>query len=410
MRTFLGLIVAPSLALACQSLMFSLVTPSCSVQTRVALHAVAFAVLAAELVLTLLAHRQWTSIRAAGDAPDAGVFGPTRHAALPRRLGHRRRGALGPAGPGDVVCRMGAVSLLRLTPLLLLPGIAAAHVPEATAPSPSLWQWNLEPWLLALLLGSAALYAQGIRRLWRSAGPGRGIAHSAVVAFALGWLTLVVALVSPLDPLGGRLFSAHMVQHELLMVVAAPLLVMGRPLAAWTWAFEPGVRQALGRTAQAAPIQVPWQILTDPVVAWAPARARALGLARAELLRPRRSSTKACTSCSTRASWPRALFFWWAVLGHDPRRTQGTGQAIGLLFTTMLHTAALGALLSLAPTPWYAPYIATSNALGMDPVDDQQLGGLVMWVPAGLAYVVVALVLLGRLLVRQGREGRPRVP
>lgn len=304
---------------------------------------------------------------------------------------------------------MGPVSLLPLSLLLLLlPGVAAAHVQEATA-APSPWAWNLAPWLLALMLGSAALYAHGIRRLWRSAGRGRGIPVTAVAAFALGWLTLVLALVSPLDPLGGRLFSAHMAQHELLMVVAAPLLVMGRPLAAWTWAFEPPVRHALGRTARTAPVQVPWQILTDPVIAWG-LHAIALWAWHAPQFFTAALESEGLHILQHSTFLASALFFWWAALGHDPRRGQGTGQAIALLFTTMLHTAALGALLSLAPTPWYEPYIATTNALGIDPVDDQQLGGLVMWVPAGLAYVVAALVLLARLLTRQGREGQPRVP
>ena len=304
---------------------------------------------------------------------------------------------------------MGAVSLLPLSLLLLLlPGVAAAHVPAPTA-TPSLWEWNLAPWLLALLLGSAALYAHGIRRLWRSAGRGRGIPTTAVTAFALGWFMLVLALVSPLDPLGGRLFSAHMVQHELLMVVAAPLLVMGRPLAAWTWAFEPPVRQALGRTAKTAPVQVPWQVLTDPVIAWG-LHAIALWAWHVPRFFTAALEHEGLHILQHFTFLASALFFWWAALGHDPRRGQSTGQAIALLFTTMLHTAALGALLSLAPTPWYEPYIATTNALGIDPVDDQQLGGLVMWVPAGLAYVVVALVLIGRLVTRQGQEGRPRVP
>lgn len=305
---------------------------------------------------------------------------------------------------------MGAVSLLALRlVVLLLPGVAAAHAPEPAAAAPSLWAWNLAPWLLALMLGSAALYAHGIRRLWRSAGRGRGIPTSAVAAFAIGWLTLVLALVSPLDSLGGRLFSAHMVQHELLMVVAAPLLVMGRPLAAWTWAFEPPVRQALGRTARTAPVQVPWQLLTDPVIAWG-LHAIALWAWHVPRFFTAALEHEGLHILQHFTFLASALFFWWAALGHDPRRGQGTGQAIALLFTTMLHTAALGALLSLAPTPWYEPYIATTDALGIDPVDDQQLGGLVMWVPAGLAYVVVALVLLGRLIMRQGQEGRPRVP
>lgn len=302
---------------------------------------------------------------------------------------------------------MRALALFCLS--LLLPLAALAHVPEGLPTSPPLWQWNTEVWLLALLAGSGLLYAHGIRRLWRNAGTGRGIPRSAVVAFALGWLTLVVALVSPLDAMGGLLFSAHMVQHELLMVVAAPLLVVGRPLAAWTWAFEPPVRQALGRTANAKPVQAVWGFLTDPVAAWG-LHAIALWGWHVPRLFDAALQHEWIHILQHTSFLVTALFFWWAALGHDPRRAQGTGTAVALLFTTMLHTAALGALLSLAPTPWYPPYIPTSNALGIDPVDDQQLGGLVMWVPSGLAYVVAALVLLARLLTRQTRPGRTRSP
>ena len=298
---------------------------------------------------------------------------------------------------------------LALLVMVFAAAAAHAHVPEAAAAAPSLWQWNLEPWLLALMVGSASLYAHGIRRLWRNAGAGRGIPHSAVLSFAIGWLTLVLALESPLDALGGRLFSAHMVQHELLMVVAAPLLVMGRPLAAWTWAFEPPVRAALGRTAQTGPVQGLWGFLTDPMVAWG-LHGIALWAWHVPSFFSAALENEGIHIAQHTTFLVTALFFWWAALGHDPRRTRATGQAVALLFTTMLHTAALGALLSLAPTPWYPPYIPTTNALGIDPVEDQQLGGLVMWVPAGLAYVVAALVLLGRLLMRQGREGRPRTP
>src|SRR5207253_813762 len=125
-----------------------------------------------------------------------------------------------------------------------------AHVADdAAAVDASTWPlpWSFEPWVLACLAISAGLYATGVVRLWRHAGIGRGIGTLAVTAFAAGWWVLGVALVSPLDPLGGRLFSAHMVQHELLMVVAAPLLVLGRPLAAWAWALPAGWRQPVGR-------------------------------------------------------------------------------------------------------------------------------------------------------------------
>ena len=105
----------------------------------------------------------------------------------------------------------------------------ARHAPPA--PHDLLGAWSFEPGVVLPLLrlgrGSTSRHARPLAQ----AAPGRGVARRGeVAAFALGWLTLVLALVSPLHRLGEALFSAHMVQHELLMVVAAPLLVLGRPL------------------------------------------------------------------------------------------------------------------------------------------------------------------------------------
>src|SRR5204862_963817 len=86
--------------------------------------------------------------------------------------------------------------------------------------------------------------------------------------FAAGVAALTVALVSPLDALGAQLFSAHMVQHELLMLVAAPLLVVGRPLATWLWALPPCWRKSLGRAVKAHPFAVAWAALTAPLAGW----------------------------------------------------------------------------------------------------------------------------------------------
>jgi putative membrane protein len=68
------------------------------------------------------------------------------------------------------------------------------------------------------------------------------------------------------------------------------------------------------------------------------------------------------------------------------------------LFTTMVHTGALGALLTLAPALWYPLYVEPSAALGFDALQDQQMGGLVMWVPGGLAYFASALFMVARWL------------
>jgi putative membrane protein len=290
---------------------------------------------------------------------------------------------------------------LRAVLILLaaLPAAVLAHVPEPGPAAPSPWEWNLAPWLLALLALSAIGYALGLRRLWRQAGSGRGVSSWQAWAFGTGWLSLVAALVSPLDPLGGRLFSAHMVQHELLMVVAAPLLVVGRPLATWTWALSPAQRRTVGRLFQARGWTSLWATLTDPLVAWA-LHALALWAWHIPAFFDAALENEALHILQHVSFLGTALFFWWSVLGHDPRGRYGPGHSAAYLFTTMMHTGALGALLSLSPTAWYAPYIPLTAALGFDPVDDQQLGGLVMWVPAGLAYVVAALWVVGRMLTR----------
>jgi cytochrome c oxidase assembly factor CtaG len=96
------------------------------------------------------------------------------------------------------------------------------------------------------------------------------------------------------------------------------------------------------------------------------------------------------------------LFFWWAMLGrHQPR-----GTAIGLLFLTGLHTAFLGVILSLARAPLYPTQVRLSEAYGADPLADQQLAGLVMWVPGGIAYVVAGLALAGLWIAHSSERSR----
>ncbi|HMC16362.1 MAG TPA: cytochrome c oxidase assembly protein, partial [Albitalea sp.] len=84
----------------------------------------------------------------------------------------------------------------------------------------------------------------------------------------------------------------------------------------------------------------------------------------------------------------------WSALGQASRPRQGV--ALVYLFTTMIHTGALGALITLSQIVWYPSYLPTTAALGIDALEDQQLGGLVMWVPAGLAYFCTGLVLAAR--------------
>jgi putative membrane protein len=307
---------------------------------------------------------------------------------------------------------MGAVTLRAIAATAVAAaGPALAHAPDAVLPSTDLWHWSPEIWLWWLLGLAALLYAVGVGRLWHRAGFARGVSGWQAAAFAGGWSTLLAALVSPLDALGTQLFSAHMVQHELLMVVAAPLLVLARPLAAWTWALAPRHRQWVGRATRRRWLAAAWAALTRAPAAWA-LHAVALWLWHVPQLFDAALRSEGIHILQHASFLATALLFWWTVLGGDPR-ARGRGLALLSVFTTMVHTGALGALLALAPTPWYSGYVVSASALGFNPLEDQQLGGLIMWIPGGIAYLLAGLALTAGLLtspVSPAKAARPALP
>jgi putative membrane protein len=237
---------------------------------------------------------------------------------------------------------------------------------------------TLDVVLVATLLIAGLLYASGTARLWRKAGTGHGVARAAAVSFALGWLVTAAALVDPLDGMASRLFAAHMVQHELLMAVAAPLIVLGRPLAVWSWAL-PAVARLWSRAWRRPTVRSVWLLVAGLPAAWL-AHSAALWLwhvpafFQAALANPVLHALEHISFLLT------GTLFWAAAL--DRSRPQ----SVLYLFLFMLHSSVLGTLLALSPVAWYPSY-GTS-------LDDQQLGGLIMWVPGSAVYALAALAML----------------
>jgi putative membrane protein len=281
--------------------------------------------------------------------------------------------------------------LLAASAWALRPAAAAAHAGEPLAPHDLATAWSLEPFVVLPMALSLVLYLRGVRRLRRAGAPEYGRGSMRVRAFVAGWIWLAVALVSPVDALGGVLFSGHMLQHEILMLLAAPLLVAGRPFVPFLWGLPAGWGRSAGPILRAQSARRVWAWLTLPLVAWA-LHGAALWLWHIPALFEATVTDDLVHAAQHASFFGTALIFWWALLG-DRNAPAHYGVALIYVFTTAVHSSILGALLTFAPTVWYPVYSTTTPAWGLTPLEDQQLGGLIMWVPAGVVYAVCGLYL-----------------
>ena len=283
--------------------------------------------------------------------------------------------------------RLGAGLLLALAA-----APAFAHSGEVHTPG-----WSLEPWIVAPLLLSAVLFGVGWRRLLARSGHGAAAMRRRAVLFVLGWLVLAGAVVSPLHEAGERSFTAHMVEHELMMLAAAPLLVASEPIAVMLWAFPAAARRRLGGWGKQRLIALPWRVLTEPITATV-IQALALWVWHAPALFEAALAREGWHIAQHLSFLVSALLFWSAVL----HRRGSRGLAAGCLFATSIIGGALGAFMALSESPWYASYAAMGLApMGLTPAEDQQLAGLLMWIPGGMVHAVVALALVAAMLRRQ---------
>lgn len=253
--------------------------------------------------------------------------------------------------------------------------------------------WSAEPLELALIIAPAIWYTIGVRSLWRAAGVGRGVSRLQTAAFAAGIFALFIALASPLDALAEALFSAHMVQHLLLILVAAPLCVLGAPTLPLLWALPKMTRRRVGAWWRrhsvvrhvAYAVTAPGVVFTLHTVAiwyWHFPVPYELAL--------RNQLVHALEHLSF---FGTALLFWWVVVQPLGRRRIGYAMGLLLIGGTLMQSGALGALLMLARAPWYPAHAIGAHTWGLTPLADQQLAGLIMWVPAGLIYIGAAALL-----------------
>lgn len=267
--------------------------------------------------------------------------------------------------------------------------VLAATIPlvaqaVAITPATLLGAWRPDLGVVVALVGLSVLYWRAVTRLWTSAGRRVGISTTHVGLFAGGVAAVAIALLSPLDTLSSALFSAHMVQHLLLMVVAAPLLVAGRLHVAIMPLLPVRLRRWWGRTVTGwlrrhAPLGIVLAVVVHVtvVVIW---------------------HVPGLYDLSLRADWIHALEHltmlagavpFWVAMGAT--RTTPVAAAGLAAFVVALSFTLLAAAMTITAAPWYDSHLLTTTAWGLTPLEDQQLAAAIMWVPGGLVYLGAAM-------------------
>ena len=275
---------------------------------------------------------------------------------------------------------------------MLIPTLHSAAVllePQGVSFSSVPWSWEpsiVLPLAILLVVYTAGLFRRGnIETLrWRHA------------SFYAGFLTLTLALVSPIHELGEQLFSAHMLQHEILILVSAPLISAAHPGATMLWAFAPRHRVNLGGWVHSIERSSPIAFLTRPLAAWL-LEAVTLWVWHIPALYQATLTSDWIHAAQHLSFFFTAVIFWSALYGVG-RSAMSYGAATFYVFGTAAHCSALGALLTFSTVLWYPAYQQTTQIWHLTPLQDQQLGGVIMWVPSGVVFIVIGLVLFAKWL------------
>jgi putative membrane protein len=268
-------------------------------------------------------------------------------------------------------------------------------------------EWSSEPWLVASLAIGIGWYVAGLWRIRRRAGPGRVASRTEVTAFSAGIGVLVIALLSPIDHISEQLFSVHMVQHLLLMMVAAPLLAWSRPAVVFVWALPLTGRKRIGRAwagvglrcvvrAAMHPVSV-WLLFSGSFVFWHFPGPYGWAL-----------QNEAVHAAEHLSFFVTALMFWTIVLEPPASRRLSYGATLVFVSTNAMLGGLPGALMILASRPLYPMHAQGVAEWHMTLIQDQQLAGLIMWIPAGLVYLAATCFVFLKWLEHSDRPAAAR--
>ncbi|MFQ5829291.1 MAG: cytochrome c oxidase assembly protein [Candidatus Methylomirabilia bacterium] len=266
-----------------------------------------------------------------------------------------------------------------------------------------LGSWDFRPDVLVVLTLLGAGYVLGWTQV-RRADP-RALPAWRLSCYVGGLLSIAIALLSPLDTFSELLFLMHMAQHVVLIMLAAPLLLLGNPLPAFLWAFPESVRRRAGRFL--APgggghvlmrrltwMPGVWVLYVVNLWAWHHPAAYGAALRNAWV-----------HDAEHLAFFLTAILFWWPVINPAPQPWGFIpyGFRIFYVLGAALQNTFLSALITLSDRVIYSHYTSVPRVWGLTVSEDQMMAGLIMWLPGGMMYMATILILVARMLSREER-------
>jgi putative membrane protein len=251
--------------------------------------------------------------------------------------------------------------------------------------------WTWEPTVLLLLVVAAALYARGSAVLHRGSTRRTSVREA---AFYGGLATIFFALIAPLDAVAEALFSAHMVQHLLLILVAPPLLAAGEPGVRLALAIPVTWRRIFSRRIRSRLPMWLMSAVRNPLVVWC-LHVVAVWAWHLPALYDAAVRNEVVHVLEHASFFGTAVLFWNVVIDRS-RKALGYPARILFVFTTALQSGALGALLLFAGGVLYRAHISTAHDWGLSPLEDQQLAGALMWIPPWFVYFIAMAILFVR--------------